>query len=197
MFRQVIAIISGVIVPWKLLRQGLYCGCIWITIRPVWLVVGGCSCMMHGQQNIKFCPHVFQTINHPNMRYYIAYPVEKVALNKPRLTSDWRLVCISHTTFKSVKLFSTQDKDSLVCSSLSNSLFYINNSTLREVNRNCADRYSLMLNHMERWLIIMGNRYTNPRTKLLWHRTTCNGLCGCCFIYSANSQHEFGVLVVR
>jgi hypothetical protein len=47
MFRQVIAIIiRGVVVPWKLLRQDLYCGCILITIRPVWLVVGGCSCSL-------------------------------------------------------------------------------------------------------------------------------------------------------
>jgi hypothetical protein len=44
MFRQVIAIISGVVVPWKLLRQDLHCGCIWIMIRPAWLVVGECSC---------------------------------------------------------------------------------------------------------------------------------------------------------
>jgi hypothetical protein len=43
MFRQVTAIIGGVEVPWKLLRQDLYCGCVWITIHPVWLVVGGCS----------------------------------------------------------------------------------------------------------------------------------------------------------
>jgi hypothetical protein len=43
MFRQVNAIIRGVVVPWKLLRQDLYCGCVWITIRPVWLDVGGYS----------------------------------------------------------------------------------------------------------------------------------------------------------
>jgi hypothetical protein len=43
MFRQIIAIIRGVEVPWNLLRQVLYCGCMWIMIRPVWLVVGGCS----------------------------------------------------------------------------------------------------------------------------------------------------------
>jgi hypothetical protein len=30
-------------VPWKLLKQDLYCGCGWITIRPVLLVVGRCS----------------------------------------------------------------------------------------------------------------------------------------------------------
>jgi hypothetical protein len=24
-------------------RTYLYCGCMWITIRPMWLVVGGCS----------------------------------------------------------------------------------------------------------------------------------------------------------
>jgi hypothetical protein len=88
----------------------------------------------------RFCPHVFQIINHPNMIYYITYPVEKVILNKPRLSSDWRLVCISHRTCKSVNLFSTQHKDYLVCSSLSNSLFNINNSILREVNRNWADQ---------------------------------------------------------
>jgi hypothetical protein len=43
MFRQIIAIIRGVEVPWKLLRHGLYYECVWITIRPVWLVVGRCS----------------------------------------------------------------------------------------------------------------------------------------------------------
>jgi hypothetical protein len=43
MFRQINAIIRGVEVPWKLLRQDLYYGCVWITIRPVWLVVGRCS----------------------------------------------------------------------------------------------------------------------------------------------------------
>jgi hypothetical protein len=43
MFQQIIAIIKGVEVPWKLLTQGLYYGCAWITIRPVWLVVERCS----------------------------------------------------------------------------------------------------------------------------------------------------------
>jgi hypothetical protein len=43
MFRQIIAIFRGVEVPWKLLRQDLYYGCVWITIRPVGLVVGRCS----------------------------------------------------------------------------------------------------------------------------------------------------------
>jgi hypothetical protein len=40
MFQQVIAIIRGSYLPQKLLQQYLYCGCIWITIRPVWSVVG-------------------------------------------------------------------------------------------------------------------------------------------------------------
>jgi hypothetical protein len=46
-FGKEIVIIRGFVVPWKLLRQDLYCGCVWITIRPVWLVVGGCSQACH------------------------------------------------------------------------------------------------------------------------------------------------------
>jgi hypothetical protein len=50
MFRQIIAIIRGVGVPWKLLRHGLYYGCVWITICPVWLVVGRFSQACHARK---------------------------------------------------------------------------------------------------------------------------------------------------
>jgi hypothetical protein len=144
----------------------------------------------------SFCPHDFQITNNPNIRYYIIYLDEKVSINKLRLSAGWRLVCTLHRTCKSVNLYSSKDKDSLACSSLNNSLFYISNNKVHEVNTNRADQYSLMLNHSEGWLIIMHNQYSNPRTKRLWHRTKFNGLCGC-FIYSTISQHELGVPLVR
>jgi hypothetical protein len=37
MFQEVTAIIRGSYVPQKLLKQYLCCGCIWITIRPVFV----------------------------------------------------------------------------------------------------------------------------------------------------------------
>jgi hypothetical protein len=43
MFQQVIVIIRESQLPQRILRQYLYCGCIWITIRPVWSVVVGCN----------------------------------------------------------------------------------------------------------------------------------------------------------
>jgi hypothetical protein len=43
MFRQIIAIIRGSRSALEALRQDLYCGRVWIRIRPVWLVVGRCS----------------------------------------------------------------------------------------------------------------------------------------------------------
>jgi hypothetical protein len=43
MFQQFIAIIRGVVVPQKLLKKYLCCGCMWITICPEWPVVAGCD----------------------------------------------------------------------------------------------------------------------------------------------------------
>jgi hypothetical protein len=42
-FQQVIAIIRGSYLPQKLHKQYLCCGCMWVTVRPVWSVVEGCD----------------------------------------------------------------------------------------------------------------------------------------------------------
>jgi hypothetical protein len=53
MFQQVIAIIRGSYLPQKLLKQYLYCGCIWITVCPVRSVVEGCNqkCLVGSELN--------------------------------------------------------------------------------------------------------------------------------------------------
>jgi hypothetical protein len=92
MFRQVIAIIRGVEVPWKLFRQDLFYGCVWITIRPVWLV---CDLVTTGPEpTVQAWLHL-PTTNHTGRIVIHTHPPYRSCLNSFQGTTTPLMMAIT------------------------------------------------------------------------------------------------------